>query len=345
MTKKTLKIVSYYLYKAWNRLRLKVFLFSNKRARWDKGEIFVYLPKGFKFSGKIIFAFTDPRLIHLGDQLFFQPLIDFLNKKTKIIMINKTPLLGYFQALEYSVFKNFNLMGDRGNIIISKPELFPKIFKKLSPEYNFFVGIDFSFPKSDKKVARMIFDSVLGSINQIKEFKGAGETRKEMNCHFLPDNLAEKIELSDRASKIISLLRKLDKKIYLFNNYVASNFLGVRKKEIDKLIKIAKEKKNSGYYLVHIGSKADKETDNREYSFIDLDIRGKINPVEMFVLMSLPNVEGVISFDTFIFHIASLFSKKSYLALKSRGEKENEKVKKVFIPMADCLDNENVIII
>jgi hypothetical protein len=134
-------------------------------------------------------------------------------------------------------------------------------------------------------------------------------------------------------------LENPDKKFIWFNNYVFSRFIGITKKRRKMLEDLARAKKKEGFLIVHGGSPKDKENDSRHYDFVDYDLRGKVEPAGYFKIFSLDNLEGVICYDTFIMHVASILRKNLYIVMKERANpKEEERFKKTFIPMASCFE-------
>lgn len=335
--KKIIFIFDYYFYKGKNKIytlifeRIKKFQMINNLAIFN-------LPDNFQFSKKVIFCFWDPKLVHLGDQLFYQPVIDFLNKQFQVEIITYSAMKNYFSSLGYKTYVLDEKENEKieGAILITTKDMFWEITRKFSKN-NIFFGIEFSSPPKAKRVVEIIFEIIL---EVFKKLNISCKTSDLDNVNLCPIFSSSILEKYKNSSSLKIFLENLDKKFFLFNNYIFSRFIGIGPKRKKMLEDLAKEKKKEGYLIVHTGSKKDKETDRKKYDFIDYDLRGITEPLELFKILSLDNVYGVISFDTFIMHVASMLRKDLYIVIKSRlTGKKNENIIKIFVPMASCFKN------
>jgi len=324
-------ILDYYSYKLKNRILTKIIERTNGFQKADDLVVFNH-PSGFNFSGQIVFDFSNSKIIHLGDQLFYQPIIDYLNKRFKVIIITYSLMKDYFLSLGYSaVFpQEFNREEVKGGVLISNEDILGQM-KKNFPLQNIFIGINYASPQKPRRVVELIFDSVLKVFQNVGIIQSTEKLSPEI---YWPKPPLKLLENYSNNLCLDFFQKDSSRKFILFNNYVSSNFFGITKKRRAVLEKIARQKRKDGCLIVHVGSKMDKISDKRKYDFIDYDLRGETNLKDLFEILSLENVIGVISFDTLIIHAASLFNKDLYVVLKERWSKDkNEVIKKVFVPM------------
>jgi hypothetical protein len=324
-------MIKYYLYKILNKI-LSRFVYIKYGKKIEKG-VFEILPKNFKFQNKIVLSFWDKNLIHLGDQLFNVPLVKNLLNRYEFYVCGKSPLNSYFEYLGVKVF-DYRYFNIKGAILIGKDDMAYSFWEKFGKE-NLYIGINYAVLQYEEKITVSLLRILL---NVLKRFDENIDVDKELNRADFLFPIFENKNLDEEERKILENISKEDKKFLVFNNYVASDYISARKR-INFLEKIAKEKKEEGYSIIHIGSKKDKINDKKIYNFVDYDLRGKLVPLALFNLFNLNNVYGIISFDTFPMHLASIFKKDLYVVV--RKEERKEIYRKKFIP---CYPNGDDIV-
>jgi ADP-heptose:LPS heptosyltransferase len=324
-------MIKYYLYKILNKVLSRVVYIRNGK-KIERG-IFEIIPKNFEFQSKIVLSFWDKNLMHLGDQLFHVPIIKNFINRYEFYVCGESPLNPYFEYLSAKIcgYKNFKI---KGAIFIGKDDMAYSFWKKFGKE-NFYIGINYAVLQYEEKITVSLLSILL---NALKRFDENIDVDKELNRADFSFPIFENKNLDEEERKILENISKEDKKFLVFNNYVASDYISARKR-INLLEKIAKEKKEEGYSIIHIGSKKDKINDKKNYNFVDYDLRGKLNPLTLFNLFNLNNVYGIISFDTFPMHVASIFKKDLYVVV--RKEERKEIYRKKFIP---CYPNGSDIV-
>jgi ADP-heptose:LPS heptosyltransferase len=315
-------MIKYYLYKILNKVLSRVVYIRNGK-KIEKG-VFEIIPKNFKFQNKIVLSFWDKNLMHLGDQLFHVPIIKNFINRYEFYVCGESPLNSYFEYLSAKIFgyKNFKI---KGAIFIGKDDMAYSFWKKFGKE-NFYIGINYAVLQYEEKITVSLLRILLSAL---KKFDENIDVDKELNNVDFSFPIFENKNLNEEERKILENISKEDKKFLVFNNYVASDYISTRKR-INLLEKIAKEKKEEGYSIIHIGSQKDKISDKKIYNFVDYDLRGKLAPLTLFNLFNLSNVYGIISFDTFPMHVASIFKKDLYIVV--RKEQRKEIYRKKFIP-------------
>ena len=321
-----LKIIHYYFYKISSIILSRVVWLIYKFPS-PKG-VFAYSPDNFEFKNKIIFAFWNKKLVHLGDQLFHQPIIEALQKHYDVYVCSDDPLKEYFKALGVKTVTLPELKQEKieGGIFISKGDMAFDVYKNF-PRNNSFIGIHYGKIEGEEKIVVSLAKNIINMMKLLK-IKGVDGLLEKMN--FQPEIPASILNTPEKQDDLRYFLNNKNKKFIIFNNYVASNFIDTKKRE-HLLDEIARNKKEQGYLIVHCGSAQDKAADNNYYDFIDIDLRGKLGIIDLFKLFSLENIKGIIGFDAFVMHIASLFKKDLYVVV--RKESQKELFRKKFVPM------------
>lgn len=315
-----MRAIHYYLHKIANRIfSIGIYLFCGFNDK--KPGVHVGLLGKFKFESKIILAFWDGGLVHLGDQLFHGPIVKYLVQKYDVYVCGNSPLNEYFERLGAKAvsLENLKETNIRGALFISKDDMAYQVWRNFKSG-NSFVGTYYGAMRDNRKVVVSLSDAILGALQKIDP--SVDPEREMAKIDFSPISFAA-------PAKAFPELE--GKKVLAFNNYVASNYTGITKREYI-LEEICRKKKEEGYAIVHIGSERDKQGDGRDYkSLVDYDLRGKLNPLDLFSFFSRENVKGVIGFDTYVMHVASLLRKDLYIVV--RNEREKEIFRKRYIPM------------
>ncbi len=321
-------MIRYYFYKILNKI-LSAFLYA-KKGKVLRSGVYEIVPRGFSFENKIVLAFWDRALVHLGDQLFHEALARYLIKNGfKVYVCGSSPLNSYFSALGAEIISLGDLKKRKieGAIFVSKDDMAFSVVSNFGKK-NSFIGINYAALTTEEKISLEISRIILDFIKKSGAMQNVDSEIKKINFNpEVPESILNGYE-EKQWFKLISALS--NKRFLVFNNYVASNFLDSGKRE-PLLENLCKKKKSEGFEIIHVGSKNDKLEDKKIYDFIDHDLRGELDPMALIKLFSLNNVEGVISFDTYVMHAASLFHKNLYIVNKNESVKEI--FRKRFIPM------------
>src|SRR3989344_3029738 len=68
-----------------------------RKSIYKEPGVWCVSPRGFSFKGTIILAFWDPDLVHLGDQLFHEPLARFIKNKYTLKVATDSRLEEFFR--------------------------------------------------------------------------------------------------------------------------------------------------------------------------------------------------------------------------------------------------------
>lgn len=285
--------MKYLIYKIFNAILLqietvRVATFLRQGKRWEQ------TAKSFYFD------FTD-RTTHLGDRLFFLPLIKLLvlsgyavsfSKNDKITGVFLDRILGITPVLIQSPSIN-------DYILFPAPS-----YLRLKRKYKNPTIVNFTDHNCPNKITMTLVDSVIKTFNldvEISEFKSIIKSNSKSHLYQLDPS----------------------QKYMLFSNYIDSGRFRKLFLNQKKLIKKADYFKRNGFKIVHLGSIADLNADRRKYDFIDIDLRGKTTISQIIDLVELPCVVGAITYDNFLMHLVGMYGKIAYVLFRGRFAKKN----------------------
>lgn len=246
------------------------------------------------------FDFSDSTT-HLGDRLFFMPLICWLITNGYIVRIksdeNQTESM-FENMLGYSLLTSD---APKVNDIVVYPAPSHLSFRRLYPKS---VLVDFSDCDTRLKVSEQLVYSI--------------EKLLDTKFHRVEFKL-----LNQPLAELGSFESMSTSKSYLFNNYIDSGrfrkFFINEKKLFDK----AADLKKQGYRIIHIGSEKDKEFDAKEYSFVDVDFRGETSIEQLINMVRSENVIGAVTYDNFLMHLIGMHGKIAFVLFRGRFSRKN----------------------
>jgi hypothetical protein len=239
---------------------------------------------------------------HLGDRLFFFPLIRALYESDIPINIVDN---GLSKKLFYSIY-GVHLKNVRSDInlnISPKPSFFGFLNK-----YDNYIICDFNDLKVKNKISLELIKSFNLLLNLNLDYRIATIIKPFESHQFLP---------------IIK-----NEKYIIFNNYINSGFFRLFFISTMPLIKRCKHLKKQGFKVIHIGSANDKKSDLQKYDFIDIDLRGKLSMNALIELISSDYLSEVITFDNFIMHLSHIYTKPTSVLFRGRflGKNKNHHI-------------------
>lgn len=247
---------------------------------------------------RILFDFSH-RTTHLGDRLFFLPLMAALQAEGCELLLASNDKLtqSLFNGLLQSPLpmavaeEDFN-----GLVVIQLPSLLDR-YKK----YPFLLAADFTDPRCDKGIAQQLVESIAQELDM---------------------QLRQDLPLLLKAPVFSSVLPQEEGVSYfVFSNYIDSG--GFRKFFVNEevLPRKVRELRALGHRIVHVGSERDKAGDVRHYDFVDIDLRGQMRIEDMPGLLNDPRVQGIVSYDNVFMHLAGLFGKQAFVLFRGRLSK------------------------
>lgn len=263
----------------------------------------------FKQKKKILIFLDDQKIFHIGDKLFFLPLIIALSEKFKLVIIDKNKS---FQ----SIFENLNL--DYQNdlpenlhdyLIISYLKSYKYfVFKKNIS----FIGVEFPRAKLIKSMYPYLF--------QI--FNNLLSIDININKDYLKDfkNLFKKSRFKDLD------LTKINQ-YYIFNNDIISRYLNVYFLDKNKLMSYASQFSKK-YPIIFVSQFKNKS--KLPQNFIDLTSETEF--YDVVNLISHKKCLGTISFDNMFVHLSTIFDKEIHYFERYLSKKKGYKMNLLFIP-------------
>jgi hypothetical protein len=239
----------------------------------------------------ILFFFNEPEYMHLGDHLFFIPLIQtFIDSGYEVKVAPTSLMQPLFNKINIPLHNN-NKAIDSYDLIISRVELIDDFYNNKSILVN--VTKDLTMP---------ICEQLLHNFTKLFHLK----THIRFNYqNIINPDIASALHLPH------------SKKIILFNLFCDSSAFMITTKKITLLLnKIRQYALNSDYICVLIGRANDKLNTNIDFPYIDL--RGKTDVIDIFYLANCSNVIHYIGFDAFVMHVFSLVAKPSCVVFRGR---------------------------
>lgn len=252
------------------------------------------------FCKNIFFDFSD-RTTHLGDRLFFIPLVNELIASGFSVTISSKD--DVTSALTESIsdlsLRRCETPSEHDVVIYPAPSCLN--FRKNYPEA---ILVDFT----DTSVASKISDQLISSVSELFRL----DLRKNFFRPFEKPKIATEFIPRDNSIEY-----------YLFSNYIDSGRF--RKFFIDenKLLAKADEIAKQGYKIIHVGSKQDKANDKKCYPFVDVDLRGQTSITDLIQMIQSENIIGAITYDNFLMHLVGMYGKTAYVLFRGRFTRKN----------------------
>lgn len=276
---------------------------------------------------KMVLCFWDTELVHLGDQLFHCQLIEAYRNHFDIHVVCPRVMVSFFKSLNVKAYPVSELkpLDFESALLISKNDMLFSVYQ-MFPKNNHFIGIDYGKTQSKERISNTIVSVVTQYLRELNWLNDVSESAHSIS--FVSSLVKLNEELKPNA--FLTELAQLNQSYYVYNPYVASNHLSARKRK-GKLLEMANDLKQKGFGIILAGSQNDLSSDLQTYEIADLDARGKLTALELFNLFSMPQVLGLISFDTYIAHVATLCHKDLHIVMKS--DKNLDFYREKFIPM------------
>ena len=275
----------YILKKLLNKL---IFLFF-KKTSISEGVFLIGSIHKFKKS-RIVFDLSNPSFFHLGDTLFYEPIVRLLAANCFDVYVIPIPSMKfYFEFLGYNVITKKN----KNDFIITSKDMILENFRFNS------LMVD----TSNNKIQHRLIDNIkLVFINylDLKTDVSSVPNSPNVNSHIF-----DKINFKNE--------------IIVYSNYIDSGNFRVfnrKRKELHNfLINYAND---NDLTVIHIGTSKNKLNDKFNYGELKkyIDFRGNTKILDLFFLFNNLNIIYV-GFDNFLMHLG--FISESKLYVKSRG--------------------------
>ena len=252
-----------------------------------------------EFDSRRIFVDLSDSTTHLGDRLFFLPLLMALAKSHHGVCLSHqdrwtNPLI-------------VNLLGGSplpvGQADAHDLVVFPKpSYVNFRGFYQNAVLVDFTDRAATQKISQQLVDSMGGVCKlDLSTASALASSSEERSDPLLPS----------------------DGQYILFSNYINSGRF--RKYFVDesRLLDECRRLKQDGLRIVHVGSAEDLAADNAEYPFVDIDLRGKIDIARLVNLVGCPQVVGAVTYDNFLMHLIGFYQKRVSVLFRGRFSRAN----------------------
>ncbi len=277
--------INYVIYKIFNVLAALCYLKRIEPMIWARNSL-------NQTTRGIFFDFTH-KTTHLGDRLFFFPLILSLIKNSCPVSIHVSDKVTRDMFLAITG----NLLNTESSCPTGYLAVFPKpSFLSFRKKHKYFFAIDFNDTNIDEKVSVQL-------IKSFSSFYGV-ESVTTLTTSYCHSNKTD-----------VTLPNEL---YFIFSNYIDSG--SFRKFFIDtsKLHRMAIRLKSEGYKIIHVGSIKDKYRDSENYSFVDIDLRGVTTIESLIKIVRSHNVIGAVTYDNFIMHLIGMYGKVAYVLFRGR---------------------------
>lgn len=300
---KLIKSMKYILYKILNTFLIsfiKVVSYSEivhakKKLSYVKGK-------------KFFFDFTHSTT-HMGDRLFFFRLIRYLEVNNFEVFISDS---------DYSTLELYSTIFDIHSVKLSSKNNKYDYYVIPSPTLNiknirFLLSLNLIVCKFTDVKSESILDQLDYGFGKILNLNI--NSRKCLQN--VDKNMNDGVDVADKYNLSVN------QRYYLYSNYIDSGRFRKFFVKEGMLSNKAMDLKNKGFKIIHIGTNLDRVNDSKKYSFIDVDLRGKLRLTDLVILIKSNIVSGAISFDNLIMHISGIYNKDCHILFRGRFLKKN----------------------
>jgi hypothetical protein len=235
-----------------------------------------------------------PSYAHLGDQLFFQPLLRYLeNCGLQVGVAPTKPMREYFAV--------------QGHQLI-EPEQLADCDLVITPVWAL---LD---QPTERRFSRCLY---VDATDTTIDIPLCGHLVREIGVRLgLPPSGMDDTPAvwADAPS---SLALEPGVSYALFNNYVDSGHFRKSRHGLDLMRVQLARLKAEGQRIIHVGSARDRHKDSEHYSGVDWDLRGKTSVADLFYLAAHPQVGDIVAYDNFIMHLGLLHGKRCHIRIRS----------------------------
>lgn len=260
-----------------------------------------------------VIVHLDHPLIHVGDQIFFRPLVQHLKQAGFDVSMTHAPQLGFL----FGDMPRAEPRASPGALVVSRHEVLRTALAAYGAAADYFV-----FYMASRAIRRPIanfFIEAFADWFEVPELNRRIDAARMLPFQPSPEIALAKFALPDLRPLIV------------LSNYIDS---GLHRKlpwrERTMVRHAAMLKHAAGGVIVHVGTARDRAHDGRDYSgIVDYDLRGRTSVQDLFHLLAAPNILRVFCFDTAILHIAYLLKVETELFTRyyfSGAEREQKAV-------------------
>lgn len=262
---------------------------------------------------KIGFYLDNSLFIHLGDQLFFEPVLRLLANQYDTSIRPTPDMTEYFTMSGKQVIRNDKIFDC--DILVTREELLPDVVKKTRADI-------ISINTLSNKMGYRISEAITRHLAQYVD----GEIP---DCFDFSPWKPFDAKKNGGAGKVI------------LAPYVESGWFRVWTSDVERLSLQAKEyAQQYGFTLCLTGGKAD--TKNQPPSVIGNDFedwRGRFSPYQFLQILAAGDIARVFTFDTFAFHAAFAYGIPVTVKIRRSFPKRKQFIENHFLPSYSCQEN------
>lgn len=275
------------------------FFYSNKKI---ENNLFYFSQNQKSSSKKALFYFPNSDFMHLGDHLFFEPIIRLFKENEYEVEVFPAPIMSdYFINLKYKLTKEF--LPDNFDIIVSSS----RFILELKKVKNNVLLVETECPDINKALIDDVNEKIM------KHFKFSNKVPTTPRYLDSKSDILKKFQINPNHNYIV------------FSNYLVSGSFRVFKNKFTKLeaAVINFKNKNNNYKVIHLGSKKDKLLDLKVYDFVDIDLRARTDLIDLFELCNAKQIDTYFGFDNFLMHLFFIKNKNLYIMSRGRWSKKS----------------------
>lgn len=256
------------------------------------------------------FDISNARHVHVGDQLFYEPVMRaFRDREVKIVVAPIPAAREYFREAGYHVVE---------------PEVVLDQELRISSIWMF------GYMPRDTRRERFLY------LNPI-DHHITGPV-----AEFLAEHALRAVRLDAEDARIDGRpylvqpgptpLDSLPGKWIVFNDTVSSGWFRVLPGDRRAVARAADEMRRRGFRIVRVGTEAERVDRPELVGVEDLDLRGRTSVMDLFRLLRSPKVAGTVSFDHVVAHMGMACGKPAIIRLRRMSRPHAEFMKRFLIP-------------
>jgi hypothetical protein len=270
----------------------------------------------FDFAGlaappaSVGFDISNARHVHLGDQLFYEPVMRAFRESGVAVVVSPIPAArGYFREAGYEVVEP--------RVVLEQALRVSSIWM-----YGY-------MPRSARRERFLYLNPIDHHITgPVAEFLAAGALRA---ASLDP----EAVKLDGRPYVVQPGPTPLDDqrgRWLVFNDTVASGWFRVTPADRRAVARAAEEMRREGFRVVRVGTEAERVARPESVGVEDLDLRGKTSVMDLFRLLRSPKVAATVSFDHVVAHMGIACGKPAVVRLRRMSASHADFMKHRLIP-------------
>jgi hypothetical protein len=274
----------YYANSVWTRTYRRL----SRRGLFDN-TVFAKTAPSLEHYDSIVVVLNS-RMMHVGDQLFFLPLIYKLADRGYPVSVKVGRNLAF-------LFSKQMLAPPRGRrtLYVSRLPVLPAIWRMAGQRIDFLVYEMLLASRIPEPIG-LFFVRTFCSHFRLTDISPT-MTPAEMAA------FAHPMVLPDELKPLIG------KPLVFLSNYIDSGQHMLHPATTERLFDdITRYKKEHGGTVVHLGTAKDRESDPADYSaLVDVDLRGRTSVADLFAMFANLHVAKVFTFDNAVLHIARMY--------------------------------------